>query len=308
VQYEDVSDFRQQPSNAQLLGAKASDLQAKVRGLLDTKHKVAYFGPRRLEDVKALLTLGDGSKSPKTRKPKSMRDVRQTTIYVIDKDVAKATVAVTTPAGVRPDDDMAEAELVGEYLGGGMGGAFFQEIREARGLAYFAGAYFTTGGRKGDEWALGGEMQTQVDKTVEALALMLELLERPVDPTRLEDAKQARDQSFRTSRVSPRWITGYVGYWIDRGFSSDPRPAVWKETKELDPAKLNAFLADVTKTPKLIALTADTKKLDMAALAKLGKIVKVKPEQLVSWGAFPKTKGAGKAKAKAKAETPARAP
>jgi predicted Zn-dependent peptidase len=301
AQYADASDWRNAPTNDALLKAKAATLEPRIRTLLDTKHEVSYFGPRRIDDVKALLTLGDGSKTPTARKPKIMRDVRETTIYVVDKEVAKATVAVATPAGVRDDGDMAEAELVGEYMGGGMGGTMFQEIRESRGLAYFASAYFTTGSRKGSEWALIGQMQTQVDKTVEALSLMLELLERPVDATRLEDAKRARDQEFRTARVSPRWITGFVGYWMDRGFTSDPRPAVWKETKELDPAKLNAFLADVSKTPKIVALTADTKKLDMAALAKLGKVVKVKPEQLVSWGAFPKAKGKGKGKAEASA-------
>src|SRR5690606_31830964 len=181
--YGDRSDYRQQPSNRELERAKASALQQRVRKLLDVGHTVRYFGPRSLEQVQPVLTLGTGKIAGKDPRPADLRDLPATTIYVIDKQVAKASVAVAVPYQVRPDADMAEAELAGEYFGGSMSGVMFQEIRESRGLAYFATAYFSTGSRKGDEWALIGQMQTQVDKTVDALALMLELLGRPVEPT-----------------------------------------------------------------------------------------------------------------------------
>jgi predicted Zn-dependent peptidase len=286
--YGERSEYLQQPSNRELERAKASALQARVRKLLDVGHTVRYFGPRSLDQVQPALTVGTGKIAGKTPRPADLRDLPTTTIYVIDKQVAKASVAVAVPYQVRPDADLAEAELAGEYFGGSMSGVMFQEIRESRGLAYFATAYFSTGSRKGDEWALIGQMQTQVDKTVDALALMLELLGRPVEPTRLDDAKLARDQSFRSSRVSPRWITGYVGYWLDRGFTSDPRPAVWDQTKGLDAAAINQFLAPVGAAAKIVTITADVSKLDMDALAKLGKVVMVTPEQLTSWGAFAK--------------------
>ena len=63
-------------------------------------------------------------------------------IFFLNKDVAKSTIAVSLPLGKRPTTERPSANLLGEYLDGDMGSLFFQEIREARGLAYYTGTVF----------------------------------------------------------------------------------------------------------------------------------------------------------------------
>ena len=56
-------------------------------------------------------------------------------------------------------------ELFNDYFYGGMAGIVFQEIREARALAYSVGALYFNGRDKADYNYMVGGMGTQADKT-----------------------------------------------------------------------------------------------------------------------------------------------
>ena len=212
-------------------------------------------------------------------------------IFFLNKDVAKSTIAVSLPLGKRPTTERPSANLLGEYLDGDMGSLFFQEIREARGLAYYAGGFVAAGTRPSDDWLFMGRLGTQGDKTVEALDTYLEVLRRPIDDTRLASARTALDQSYRASRVDPRWIANWVRFWDLRGEKSDPRPGEWKAAAALTTAQLQEYASQITAPAAVVAIVGDKARIDLAALSKLGAVKPVEPKDLVSWGAFPKQAG-----------------
>ncbi|MCB9702918.1 MAG: insulinase family protein [Myxococcales bacterium] len=284
------SSFKTQPSNREIQGAKAPALQKLLRSFLDTEHQVYYFGPRSADEAAKALALGQKHRKGTPIKPTTYRKVAKPTIYFLHKDVAKTTIGLAIPQGVHPRGERAPALLLSEYLGGDMSSLIFQEIREARGLAYYANGWNTFGGRVGDEWAYVGQMGTQGDKTIEALKVYLGLLDRPIEAKRVETAKTALDQSYRATRVDPRWAPMWVRSWDKQGEKGDPRGWEWTTTAGLGSAEVEAYAARLRGKPVIISLVGDRAKVDLKALAEIGQVIEVTTDDLTSYGAFPKPK------------------
>jgi predicted Zn-dependent peptidase len=114
-----------------------------------------------------------------------------------------------------------------QYMGGGMSSVIFQEVREARALAYSAAGGHSTSARKGDEtqtWAFVG---CQADKTPEAVELMLKLFrEFPSSPKRFEETAKAIEEGYRTNVIEYNAVPSALMDWEDEGLTAgDPRPA-----------------------------------------------------------------------------------
>ncbi|MEZ4450664.1 MAG: insulinase family protein [Nannocystaceae bacterium] len=295
--FGDMSDFKAEPKNSDLLAAKPEALAKLVRGFLDYKQQVYYFGPRGADEVQKALVLGAGTKDPGAYPKMKYRALKKPTIYFVHKDVAKTSVSLAIPEGVLPRERRPEALVLSEYIGGDMSSLLFQEIREARGLAYYAGGRVGTGGRLGDEWAYSGGMGTQADKTVEAVKTYLEVIQRPLDAGRLADAKKAMDQRYRATRVDPRWMVYWIRYWDLRGDKSDPRPEEWKASAALEVAGVQPLADTLKARPAILSLVGDRGRIDLSALSGVGQVVEVKPADLASFGAFPKAKAPAKEKA-----------
>src|SRR5690606_16795235 len=182
---------------AELRRAKPAQLSKLLASVPDTKHVTSYFGPRSPAEIRDALALGTKHRDVGARALRRFRAGEGVTIYFLHKDVAKSAISVAIPQGQRAREQQPVARYLGHYMGGGMSSLIFQEIREARGLAYYAYAYVSTGLLRDDEWALLGGMGTQADKTTDALTTYLELLrERPIDATRLGHARESLDADY----------------------------------------------------------------------------------------------------------------
>jgi predicted Zn-dependent peptidase len=276
-----------EPSNAELGRLNGKRLTKLLAGYPDWKHHTLYFGPRSAADVAPLAALGDKHRDVGPAHARRFRASEGVTIYFLHKDVAKSAIAVAIPQGKQPRTQRPVATYFGQYLGGGMSSLIFQEIREARALAYYSYAYVSTGETLDDEWAMIGGMGTQADKTAGALTVYLELLrERPIDASRLGHTLEALDAQYRSSRVDPRWVTNWVDFWARRGELEDPRPWEWTEIQKLGAEDISAFAKSYADRPVIVSIVGDRSRVDLAALAKLGTVVEVQAADLVSYGAF----------------------
>ena len=293
--YGKESELLAEPSNRALQGAKVSTLKKLVQGVPNYAHRTMYFGPRAHADVKDGLELGTKHKKVPEPRGQRYRKQRGTKIYFLGRDVAKSSVGIGIPLGARDDAERPHARLLAEYFGGGMASIIFQEIREARGLAYFARGWVGDGDYKGDDWAFAGSMDTQSDKTVEALKVFLELVvTKPLDAARVKEARESLEQEYRSSRVEPRFIVYWVSSWFDRGDAGDPRPALREAVTKVDDAALQGFADELDKAPVIISILGNEEKIDMKALGEVAKITKVDRDDLFSWGSFPKVRKAKK--------------
>jgi predicted Zn-dependent peptidase len=310
ARYAQASPQLRAPSNRELAAAKVKKLAKLITTLPDYQHRTLYFGPRQPDEIEGVIALGTKHRALKPIPSRRFRATKGVTIYFMHRETAKSNVTISMPLGVQDRALRPIAQAYGEYLGGDMSSLIFQEIREARGLAYSAYATVSRGRKLGDDWALLGGLGTQVDKTPDALTTYLSLVrEWEVKDERFAAAKVNLEQSFRSSRVEPRWVIYWVQSWDRLGERSDPRPWLRAEIGALETAQVRAFAARFTETPVIISIVGDRSRVDLARLETLGEIIEIKPAQVFSYGPFPTSKarkartasGTGHAKARAPA-------
>ncbi|MBA3550125.1 MAG: insulinase family protein [Nannocystis sp.] len=281
------SDILARPSNRQLKQARGADLADELRVLSDLSHHTLYFGPRSPAAAAAALEFGAGNPVA-PRPPRRLRTAERPTIYFVHRDMAQAQIEVVLPLPPLLRADRPAARLLNHVLGGDMSGLVFQEIREARGLAYRAGAYLAAGARPCDASALIGQLGTQADKSREALTLLLDLMQRPtLTAERVTAGRSALVRELRSTRIPPRRVPDWVQAWEEREEPHDPRPEEFARLEALGrPHAAEQALGDLlrrhTGDPALISVLGDRRRIDLAGLRELGELIELRATDLFS--------------------------
>lgn len=201
----------------------------------------------------------------------------QTEVYLFAKEMAQSHIRIEF-GGVEYDEALVPAiELFNDYFGVGMAAVVFQELREARGLAYVAGARYLTGYRAGDENLMIGVIQTQTDKTLEAADAFIALLDRmPLSQERFAAAREAIINQYRTGKIGFRGILDAVQAWKRLEAPIDPRVQRYAAVRNSDLATLVGFFeGHIAGRPKLISLVGEKARMDLDALNNIGPVREV---------------------------------
>lgn len=296
-----------EPSNAALKKATGKDLARELAELPAAGHTTLYFGPRDLDAAREGVGLGKDHKKATPRPPRVYRQVKAPTLFFTHKDTTQAKVNVVFPQPPLPRADRITATMLGNVLGGDMSGAIFQEVREARGLAYSAYGTYRIGERPDDAASLFGALGTQADKTLDALSVLLGLLRAaPLTPERFAAAKTAAIAEYRADYIGPRDRLGAVLRWDRRGEAEDPRGWELAGIEAAELAAVQAFAGRFAAAPVIISVMGDKGRIDLAALRKLGKVEEVTIDTMVSYGPFPAAKKDAKTAAQPDAKAPAK--
>jgi predicted Zn-dependent peptidase len=289
AQYGKDSAWLHHPSNRSLERAKAGQLQKLVSEFFAWGHDVHYFGPRPAADIAKLAARGAKHKKTGDVWTRRYRQVKGPKIYFLHKDAAKANVRFVMSQPPLSRDDRPRARLFSEYLSGSMSALVFQEIRESRGLAYSAYSRYDWGRKPQDASGLLGYMSTQADKVPVAVETFLGLLRsQEIQPERVAEAKLSLDQEYRSSRIDPRWIVGWVESWDRLGEARDPRPWEWTTIQGLEAEDVRTFAGRFPEDGTvIISIVGDKSRIDLEALRKVAPIEEVQAEDLFSYGKFP---------------------
>ena len=289
------SPYLARPSNKALRKAKGKSFARELRDLPNLEHTTLYYGPRSAETIASVASIGSKHRPVPTRKPITYRKVGKPTLYFAHKEMAQAKINLLSPQSPLTEAERAHAALYTQVLGGDMSGLIFQEIREARGLAYRAYAHYSGGPRPRDAASLEGVLGTQADKAVDALGLMLELLRsKPVSEERFGASKTSLTEDYRTDYIQPRSRPWAVYRWDERGDDGDPRPALLRAITALDLAALREFAGSFADAPLVISVLGDRDRVDLDRLRTFATIEEVSIDSLVSYGPFPKPAQAAK--------------
>jgi len=273
-------------SSDEISDLKVDELLASVSNLLNYEHTISYTGSLPLADVLAILekhhpVKGD-LRQPPEYKHRYTRDYDETEIYFFNKEMAQAQVRIEFPDGTYNHDDATAASLYNNYFAGGMSGIVFQELREARALAYSAGARYIEGSRLKGENIMVGVIGCQADKTIDALDAFLDLFDNlPESQERFAENVNAMTNRYRTSKIGFRSVIGAVRGWEKLGLDDDPRKKLFENLETASIEEMFEFQKSHLKgKPKLISIVGDKNKIDMEALAKFGKITEVTIDQI----------------------------
>jgi predicted Zn-dependent peptidase len=175
--------------------------------------------------------------------------------------------------------------LYNEYFGGGMNAIVFQEMREARGLAYSSSARLYMPSHKDDSYMYYAFIATQNDKMQTAIEAFDEIInDMPQSETAFNIAKEALIGRLRTDRVTGRRILSQ--YISDRELGvTEPRD------KQVFEVAQTLTLDDVKKTQEkwvkgrtyVYGILGDINDLDTDFLNTLGPVQTLSLEEIFGY-------------------------
>lgn len=286
--YGDESDYLTRMTTEDIQGISSEALYANAQAVLDYEQNVSYVGTLPLEEVVAAIKTFYGERDGVKKAPevpkRVARSPEQTEIYFHHKEAAQAQIRLEFGSGFYSEGLNPTIQLYNNYFAGGMAGIVFQELREARALAYSAGARYIEGSELDDENIMVGVIGSQADKTVEATKAFIDLLDNlPESEERFAITREALLNRYRTSKIDFRGVIGAVRSWEDLGLAGDPREARYEAIQASNLTNVLAFHGSVIKgQPKLISVVGDETKIDLEALGKVAPIRKVTLEEIFS--------------------------
>ena len=185
-------------------------------------------------------------------------------------------------------DDHIIGTLYNQYFGSGLSSVVFQEIREARALAYSARAYFASPRDRSKGHYLQAYVGTQSDKMKDAIQAMRDIIENmPISEDQIQNAVAAKIKEIKSSRVDDASI-----YWLERSLDkralkTDLNQMIYNKLMEVADDKKAAveMLLDFhRKNVKGRAFTTlvlgDRDKIDIEHLRSLGEFKELSMEEL----------------------------
>lgn len=263
-------------TNAEIEGADRASLLKQVGDVLGYEHTISYTGSLDVDALQAVLNKHFPGKAKLETPPDHIfltaRAPESTEIRIYPKEMAQSQLYIENGDTDYDEGAIPAISLFNNYFSGGMGGIVFQELREARALAYSVGARYITGSRREDQSRMVGFIGTQTDKTTDAVEAFIELLDAlPESSDRFSNAQNGMLNQYRTGKIGFREVLGAVQGWERLGLEPDPRKARYEAIKRAGlPDVLTFHKARVQGRPKLISIVGDTSKIDMARLSNIG--------------------------------------
>ena len=175
--------------------------------------------------------------------------------------------------------------LFNEYYGSGMNGIVFQEMREARGLAYNAGAAYLRPDRQGEKEFFFTHIISQNDKMMDCINQFNQILDIiPQSEAAFKIAKESVLKLMATSRVRKGGIISRYLMTKRLGLEKDLAEATYQAIQQLQLKDIVAFeQANMANKPFRYIILGDEKELDMEALSKIGPIRRLTLEEIFGY-------------------------
>jgi predicted Zn-dependent peptidase len=284
--YGEDSRYLKRASDDELNQSTVASLSEILKQTVSSPRTVLYFGPRSPEEVVSLLKESFIGMKPKNQ-PTSVKPDRSINppanqVFFLHKEMAQAQVRLEFSSGLLDESITPSVQIFNEYFGGGMAGLVFQELREARALAYSAWARFFTPTRQNEENVLVGSIGCQADKTLDAVHAFLSLLkDMPLSTNRWSSAQTSLLSTYRTNPIASRAIPGFV-YDVDAlGLKMDPRESRYQKLEEANMKEFENFYSEkIQSRPILFSIVGDSTKIDQSELEKLGTLTRVEAKDL----------------------------
>lgn len=276
-------------TDAQVMALTSEELLAKVTNMLTKMHTVVYYGPQSESEVKNLLAEHHdvaGELQPLVKKYPVKVQTPQSKVIIAPYDSRQFNYIQFTCSGEKyesADDPMVE--LYNEYFGGGMNTVVFQEMREARALAYSAGALLSTPTFKDDSYAFYATIGSQNDKLQTAVEAFDRIInDMPKSERSFDIAKTALDGVLRTTRVAGASVLN--SFIADRqlGRTEPSDKYVFECLQSLTMEDLEKAQEKYVKDRTFIyGLLGDASGMDMNFLRTLGPVQQVSLEEIFGY-------------------------
>ena len=272
------SPFTNILSEEELKAVSPADLAGMIHKFCQLPHRVFYYGPTEFN--KALEMVQSKHYMPKVFIPvpaeknftEQMTD--QNKLFFVDYDKSQVNVVMLSRDIPFDPKTLVKSRVFNEYYGNSMGSVVFQEIREARALAYSAWASYMRPAKKENSFYIYGAVFTQANKMMDAIGAMNGLLSKMVvDEKSFGIAKESVIKSIQTERIIK---TNIYSTWLQNkklGISYDIRRDYYDDACKVTINDVQKFFDDHVMNKKYTYMIIGNKKdADLNKLKDIGPI------------------------------------
>ena len=276
-------------TDKQISELTSEDLLSKIRGIMGCGHEVSYYGPASVSQMETLLRenhrIAEDLKPLEKVMPEFL-DTHASEVYLVQYDAPQ--IYYMQYSNNEEKLDVANdpyMNLYNEYFGNGMNCIVFQEMREARALAYSALARLLEPEFQGDSYKYFAFIATQNDKMKTAIQAFDEIInDMPESETAFNIAKEALITTLRTQRITGQNILYSYLDTRELGLTEHRSQKMYEVLQTLT-------LEDVKETQKTwvkgrtyhYGILGDIKDLDTKYLSTLGPVKTLTPEEIFGY-------------------------
>ncbi|NMW17865.1 MAG: insulinase family protein [Chlorobiaceae bacterium] len=276
--YGPISPFTNVLSNEELEKVTSQELLDEVRNFLQYRHRVLYYGPASsaevLSELRSVRHYPQSFKNPPNSDSFQELEQPDNLVYVVDYDMTQAEVIMLTRDEIYDSSMVPIVTLFNEYYGGGMSSVVFQELREAKALAYSVYSGYKAPKEKGKPNYIVSYIGTQSDKLPEALEGMRKLMtDLPKSAKLFASAKKGILQDKTTNRLTRTEILFNYEDALKLGHHHDIRKDIYRDVPAMSLDDVANFHRKHFHDKKQVMLVLGKKSnLDMETLQKYGTV------------------------------------
>ena len=204
-------------------------------------------------------------------------------LFLANKKATQAKISILQQVEDYTPQSEPYRTLLNSYLSDGFSGLLLQEIREFRSLAYTTYGYLNYPFRREFSTFFQGKLETQGDKTLEALELYLRLIDSmPAYPERLPECKTNIINRLAQTVPSFRSLPNYAAFWQRIGFEADPRLMIREQLPAISWEDFYAYYQrQFGARKRLITIVGDPRTINLKRLKERYRVREVKLKDVV---------------------------
>ena len=298
--YGPYNPYRNAYTAQQLSEVNPQELLDLLKNLSQYEHTVLYYGPMSEQQLAEALSAHHSSSTTsldqgslaKQEHPVpaahhyTMQATPENEILLAPFDAKNIYMRMYHNEQLEWNADEAPLKaLFNEYYGGGMNTIVFQELREARGLAYNAFAAYVEPAYEGDPECYFTHIITQNDKMMDCVRQFHVILDTiPESENAFQIAKDALTKRLASQRTTK---FGLINAWLmarQRGIDYDMNERIYKALPDITLQDVVRFEQEhMAHKPYRYIILGDEKELDMAALQQYGPVKRVSTTEVFGY-------------------------
>ena len=276
-------------TNEQVLALTSDELLQAVRDLYGKKHDILYYGPSDEGAARKIIAdchkVSDNPEALEKEIPQDRR-VEKSEVFIAPYDANQFYYLQYSNDGNKFDvSNDPSVTMYNNYFGSGMNAIVFQEMREARGLAYSARAFLRTPSFKESDYSFYAFIASQNDKLREAVEAFDKIInDMPESPEAFEVAKTAVLNNLRTNRTTGISVLYDYLDLKDLGLTEDRDKAVFEKIQNMTLEDVKAFQQKWIKDRKYVyGLLGRESDFDMDFVRSLGPVTELTLEDIFGY-------------------------
>ncbi len=276
-------------TNPALEALTSAELLGKVRNLMGKQHEVLYYGPKSEQSFREAFAAHhrtDEELEPLELKYSNPQHTEKPEVVLAQYDAKQLYYIQYSNRGEKFDVKNDPAlTLYNEYFGGGMNSVVFQEMREARGLAYSAWAMLTTPIHDDGDYRYYAFIATQNDKMQQAVEAFDEIINNmPESEAAFTIAKEGILARLRTQRTTKSDVLYSYIRLRHLGLSQDRNRQLFEQVQSMTLDDVKATQEKWVKNrPYVYGILGDIQDIDLNYLKTLGPVKTVSSEEIFGY-------------------------